>query len=111
MMKSTKGTKTSKRTVEFCHQFDPGVGNVTVPHSGGNASYPSRLTIFGAGADTLAERYHQNMSGFDHYPRTVSPDFAEITRTRNTDWDKAISLLRTIAEQAGFEFTEVTPKV
>lgn len=97
-----------KKTVEFCHRFDPNIGRVTVPRSGG--SYPSRLTILGDGADALYEQYDNAMSGFDHAPPLVTPTVVEMTRTRDTDWGKAVSLLREIADSAGFRFQEKTPR-
>ena len=99
------------KQVEFCHKFDPGglggAVSVNVPRTGG--AFPSRLTIIGEGADKLSEAYHQNMSGWDCYPRMVTSTVCEITRSRDTSWDKALPMLKRLAEQHGFVFEEKYP--
>ncbi len=98
-----------QKKVEFCHRFDPFARSIQTPRTGG--AFPSRLTIFGVGADTLSDELHNVLSGWDSYKCVRTSDFCEMTRCRNTDWETAIPLVRRLSKNAGFEFVEVIPKL
>lgn len=97
--------KQTQKFVEFCHNFDPVAGAVTIARTGG--AFPCRLTIIGPGADKLAREMFNVMKGWLHSEPLVTPNVVEIAKYADTPWDT--TLLENTAKRFGYAFKVVEP--